>query len=138
MPSRSGGAARNWRPRISSGKRKNGNGWTTAGYRDNRQSRRPVPATKVSTDGLATHEQEGAGHRIDGGNRIGHRIASGSGGGVGGGERSLEAAGRAGRRADSNAGEKRPGDGCIRGPRHEGRRKPAGPRGAGRGYTGEQ
>src|SRR6266436_747344 len=51
------------------------------------------PQRKGTTDGLTTDEQEGAGHRVDGGNRLRRRLASRSGGGGGRGERSLAEAG---------------------------------------------
>src|SRR5260370_3620106 len=91
---------------------------------------------KGDTNGLATDEQEGTGHRFDGGNRLRHRLASRSGGGVGRGERSLAAAGRGGLAAPPNGEEKRPSDGCSGRPRPEGRVGPSDPRRAGGGHSG--
>src|SRR3954451_20953946 len=77
---------------------------------------------KGGTDGLATDEQESAGHWLDRWDRLRHRLVTGAGRGNRRGQRSLAGAGRGGRPAHPEREQGRPGDGGGGGPRHEGGR----------------
>src|SRR5262249_42072698 len=76
------------------------------------------------TDGLATGEQEGTGHRLDRRDRLRHRLPLGPGGGFRRGQRPVSGPGRGSRPAYPEREERRPGDGGGGRPGHEGRRGP--------------